>query len=99
VEAQRGGARVVLLVPLDAESRVVHGTQVHAVDAREAARLAGVPVVGLPVHAGGPGLGQLLADAEEVLRSVYGAAEYSWQTLDSLGDNANAWADVVTGIV
>eukprot|EP00892_Ulva_mutabilis_P006155 jgi/Ulvmu1/3911/UM018_0134.1 len=92
-EQRASGANVVLVAPLDAESRMVKGTELHAVDVRESARVAGVPLVGVPVHRGGPGLAELLADAKEVLKGAYGGADCTWMVSESLAGEARAWAD------
>jgi hypothetical protein len=61
-----GGAAVALVVPLAADSRTVEGSGAHAREAAAAAAAAGVPLIGLPVHPGGPEPLELLRDALHV---------------------------------
>lgn len=92
-----GGDEAVLVVPLDAESRCVQQTGVHAVDAREVARASAVPLVGLPVHTGGPGLDSLVADAASVMEDVYGGTALSWEVSESLGEKVGDWEVALGG--
>lgn len=98
-EVRAAGGEAVLVVPLDAESRCVQATGVHAVDAKETARVSAVPLVGLPVHRCGPGLDQLAADAVAVVEGEYGGAAASWEVSGSLGETMSDWGAALKGVL
>lgn len=90
---QAAGALVVLVAPLGAETRTVVGTDMHAKHACERAVAAGLPLVGVPVHEGGPGHVELLREALRVVLTAVegdGAVRFT-EIRESLGAAAGDW--------
>ena len=100
--AARGerGERVAMVAPLDGEAREVEGAGGGAGGVCARAAAARVPLVGLPVHQGGPARDELLRDALAVLATRYGEGGVLRRGTEvevggSLGATVEQWAKAV----
>ena len=91
---QQAGELVVLAVPLGAETRTVADTDMHVKHACDRAAAAGVPLVGVPVHEGGPTHSALLQAALQVTATAVGGGQgsvSSTEVRESLGAVTGEW--------